>query len=109
MVEHLFIQNEPWILQWQDEIENSQWLELFHPFTGVKRVYISSEFVPRIAPSLQELVGERAMGVLPALQNIFLQEPPSGSSRPIQGIIGTFVAAQRLARHPIAVSLWDDD
>ena len=26
-------------LDWQDDIENSQWLELFHPFTAVKDLY----------------------------------------------------------------------
>jgi hypothetical protein len=72
----------------------------------VKDLYIFSKFTPRIAPALQELVGERAMEVLPALQNVFLGDPPSGSSRPAQEIIGKFVAARQLASHPIAISLW---
>jgi hypothetical protein len=107
MVEHLYIQDETPELRWQDDIENVQWLELFHPFSGVKDLYISSEFAPRIAPALQELVGERAMEVLPALQNIFLEELPSGSSGPAQEIIWKFVAARQLASHPIVVSLWE--
>jgi hypothetical protein len=89
-------------LDWQDDIENSQWLELFHPFTAVKDLYISSKFALRITPALQELVWERAIEVLPALQNIFLEEPlPSGPA------IGQFVAARQLAGHPIAVSRWE--
>jgi hypothetical protein len=107
MVEHLYILNEVPKLRWQDDIENSQWLELFHPFTGVKNLYMSSKFAPRIAPALQELVGERTMEVLPALQNIFLQEPPSGSSGPAQEMIGKFVVARQLASHPMAVSRWE--
>jgi hypothetical protein len=31
-------------LHWQDDIESSQWLELLHPFTAVKDLYISREF-----------------------------------------------------------------
>jgi hypothetical protein len=107
MVEHLYIQSPFSSSRWKDDIENNQWLELFHPFTGVKDLYISSEFAPRIAPALQELVGERAMEALPAVQNIFLEEPPSGSSGPAQEIIGKFVAARQLASHPIAVSRWE--
>jgi hypothetical protein len=93
-VEHLYIiENRFPRLQWQDDVERSQWLELLHPFTAVKDLYITSEFTPRIAPALQELVRERVTEVLPALQNLFLEEPvPSG---PVQEIIGQFVAARR--------------
>ena len=103
-LEHLYIL-EDGFLDWQDDIENSQWLEVLHPFTIVKDFYISSTFIPRIAPALQELVGERVMEVLPALQTLFLEEPlPSG---PVQDPIGQFVAARQLAGHPIVVSRWD--
>jgi hypothetical protein len=61
--------------------------------------------MPSIAPALQELVGERVIEVLPALQSLFLQErDPSG---PVQEAIGKFVAAQQLASYPIIVSHWD--
>jgi hypothetical protein len=104
MVEHLYIQSGFGYSLWQDDMENSQWLELFHSFTGVKDLYISFEFAPRIVPALQEL-GERVTEVLPALQTVFLEEPlPSG---PAQEIIAQFVAARQLAGHPIAVSLWE--
>jgi hypothetical protein len=103
-VERLYVLGKSWPLHWQDDIENDQWLELFHPFTAVKDFYVSSEFTPRIAPALQELVGERVTEVLPALQTLFLGAPlPSG---PVHESIGQFVAARQLAGHPIAVSRW---
>jgi hypothetical protein len=97
-VEHLYIlENGFSQLCWQDDIESSQWLELLHPFTAVKDLYISSEFTPRIARALTE--------VLPTLQNLFLEESlPSGN---VQETIGKFVAARQLACHPIAVSHWE--
>ena len=58
---------------WQDGVENTLWLELLHPFTAVKNLYLSREFVPRIAPALQELVGGRTTEVLPNLENIYLE------------------------------------
>ena len=82
-VERLYIlEDEEACLFLQDDIESSQWLELLQPFTAVKDLYISQEFVPRIAPTLRELVGGRVTEVLPALQSLFLQE--TLSSEPIQ-------------------------
>ena len=89
---------------WQDDIENANWLELLQPFTTVKKLYLTKEFVPPIMSSLQELVGERTTEVLPSLQNIFLEGPET--SGPVQEGIQQFVAT-RQASHPIAVSRWD--
>jgi hypothetical protein len=105
MVEHLYIQNTSLLPRWHDNIENSQWLELLHPFIAVKSLYISQEFVPRIARALEELVGERVSEVLPALQTLILQGTlPSG---PVQQAIGQFVAARQFAGHSISVSRWE--
>ena len=109
-VECLYILEDPYRAQllelhWQDDIENAQWLELLHPFTGVRDLYISQELVSHIAPALQELVGERVAEVLPALETLSLEETlPSG---PDQEAIGEFLAARQLANHPISVSLWE--
>ena len=88
---------------WEDDIEESQWIELFRPFVAVKDLYISSDFTPQIATALQEL-GESATEVLPALEMLFFEEPlPSG---PVQEAFGEFVATRQLAGHPIAISPW---
>ena len=88
---------------WQDE--SSQWLELLHLFTGVKDLYISSQFTPRIASALQEPVSERVTKVLPSLRALFFSETPSGS---VPEAFGKFVAARQLAGHPISVSRWHE-
>ncbi len=101
--EHLYIHSTDY--DWQDDIEDGQWLEVLHPFTSVKNLYLSWWLTPSIAPALQELVGERVVEVLPALQSLFLEELcPSG---PVQEAIGKFVAARQLTNHPITVSHWD--
>ena len=106
MVEHLYIyrpRNLP--SQWQDDIENGQWLEILDPFTAVTDLYVCKEFAQCITPALQELVEERVMDVLPALESLFLEElqPPG----PVQEAIGQFVAARRVLGHPVAVIDWD--
>ena len=94
-------------LDWLDEIEKSQWLELLCPFTAVKKLCISKEYAPSIFLALRELVGDTRTEVLPALQNIFLEElQPSG---PIRESIEQFISARWLANDPVAVSLWDRD
>jgi hypothetical protein len=107
-VERLYIydyENEYDRLRWQDDIEDSQWLEVLQPFTALKDLYVSTEFLPRFAPVFQELAGERVTEVLPALQSLFLEElHPSG---PVWEAIEKFVAARQLAGRPIAVSHWD--
>jgi hypothetical protein len=104
-VEHLYIRKGAFeALHWKDT-EDTQWLELFQSFTAVKNLYLSKEFVPRIAPVLQELTGERVTEVLPALQSFFLAEHQQ--SGPVHEAIGQFVAARELIGHAIAVSSWE--
>ena len=91
---------------WQDNVENTLWLDLLQPFMAVKSLYLSKQVAPRIVPALQELVGNRATEVLPTLQNVFLEGLPS--SGPVQeGIeIGQFVATRQVTSHPIVISSW---
>ena len=101
-VEHLHILEDGDLhSRWEDDVENGQWLELLHPFTAVKSLFLSQKVAARIAPALQELVGERANEVLPTLQNIFMEG--LGSSGVVPEGIGQFVTARHLSSHPIAV------
>ena len=102
-VKRLAIQEYRWSApSWQDDIEISQWLEVLHPLTAVKDLFISQGLTPHIAPTLQELVGGRVTEVLPALQALHLEE--TLSSGPVQESIGKWVAARQLAGCPVAVS-----
>ena len=87
---------------WQGNVENAPWLRLLRPFTSVENLYLSEEIVRRVVPALQELVGVRATEVLPALENIFLEE--GQRSGPLQEGIQQVVAVRQAAGHPIAVS-----
>ena len=105
-LEDLYIHEFSYFQQdWQDDVENTLWLELLHPFTAVKNLYLPKTHVPRIAPALQELVGGRTTEVLPILERIFLEGfQPSG---PLNEGIEKFVTARALTRHPVVVSHWD--
>jgi hypothetical protein len=85
-----------------DEDTDIQWLEMLRPFTAVKDLHIESQIALHLSCALQELAGERASEVLPALQNIFIVEYdlPAYAA---QEAMKPFVAARQLSGHPVAV------
>ena len=86
---------------WQDDMEIVQWLELLQLFPAVKELYLDQELALRVVPAMQELVEQRGIEVLPALQDIFIE-----GLRPLDPIhetIGNFVAARQLSRHAVVV------
>ena len=110
MLEDLYFYEDPRSqLDWQDNIDNELWVELLRPFSAVKNLYLTEKVVSRVAPALQESVESRTTEVLstvlPALQNIFVGGLES--SEPVKDGIVQFVAARRVAGHPIAVSPWN--
>jgi len=60
----------------------------------------SEDLVRLVAPALQELTGERATEVLPAVQNFVLY---THSGRPVKEAIEEFIAARQLCGHPVTV------
>jgi len=88
----------------QEDVENTgiQWLELLHPFTTVKRLFLSNKFTPCVVSALLELSGERIMDVLPALQRIFILE--TSLSGPVKEAFSQFLTARQLSGHPVAVN-----
>lgn len=98
IVAYPYLQQQRW-----DRVENAQWLELLRPFVAVKNLHLSKEVTLRIAPALQELVGERTTEVFPTLQNVFLEELlPTG---PDYNAIMQFATARRLSGHPVHISV----
>jgi hypothetical protein len=83
----------------EDDMENTQWLELLHPFTNVKDLCLSGKLPTCIAPALQELAGERVTEILPTLQNIFVD----GEHKHVPKAISEFVAARQLSGCPVAI------
>ena len=104
-LEDLYIRKDPyWPPFWQSDVENTLWLQLLHPFSAVKNLYIDEEFAPYFASALKELEGRRSTEVLPILENVFLEGfHPSG---PLHKDMEKFVAARG---HSVAINRWDRD
>jgi hypothetical protein len=86
-------------LDWQD-VDHTQWLELFRPFIAVQSLHICRLEEP-IAPALRELTGARVMEVLPALRTLGVIDP--GSSGSVRQALQPFITARNLSNHPVTV------
>lgn len=107
-LKHLDIRNgHPLVVFRPDEVENTQWLDLLRPFTGLKDLHLDEEFGLYYALTLRELEGERVTEVLPALQNLFIEGLES--SGPIQEALGQFIAVRQLSGLPVMAHSWDGE
>jgi hypothetical protein len=88
------------------DIKNSECLELLHPFSAVKNLYLSKPFTPHIIAALNEseLGRARLTNVLPALQNIFIVD--FQLPRPVLQAIEQFLKARQHSGNRIGASYW---
>ena len=107
-VEQLEICELPWgISEWEDDpdVNSSQWLELFYLFVAVQNLHVSKGLVPPVANALQQLTGQTAIEVLPALCDLFLEGfQPYG---PVHDVIESFVTARQLSGQPVVIQRWE--
>jgi hypothetical protein len=89
------------IANWQDVIDHAEWLEILQLFSSVRELYVTQAMWHVLAPGLKKHAGERTMDVLPLLRDLFLERLKPSESLP--GTVGPFVAARKLAGHPVAV------
>jgi hypothetical protein len=103
-IERLFIQKTSGMFPstLEDAMDETQWLELFHPFIAVRTLYILSQMVgPYVVSALRGLSTE----VLPALDKLCLVEyQPSGPAADSeQQDIEPSIIARQGSAHPVAV------
>jgi len=92
--------------EWQELVDDPGWLELLSPFLSVKSLYIADRLGLILSSVLEKVTGERVTEVLPALQNLFIQNLwPHEES--VEEAITPFVSARQLYDHPIVVQPWE--
>jgi len=79
-------------------------VELLDRFTALKNLYLTEEIARRVCGAIQELSGESATEILPALRNLFVDG--SRSLEDIQEVIRRFAAARQLSGQPVAINHW---
>jgi hypothetical protein len=86
-------------------MENARWLEFLDPFTALKNLYLTDGIAQRFCGAIQELPGERAAEVLPALRDLFV---PGSSLEAVREAMKPFVAARQLSGQTMVVDYWKD-
>ena len=81
---------------WEDNMEDTDWLELFRSFTAVKRLHGSKWLAGHIALALDSVGGEMITDVLPALTSLSLEDEPVTS-------VEKFLVARKNSGHPVAL------
>jgi hypothetical protein len=80
----------------------SEWLELLHAFPAVHHMEILGGI---IAPALQELIGERALEVLPMLRHLYLGDSSNTGIAYVPRALEPFISSRQLSGHPVIVHL----
>lgn len=96
-VEHLYIHADYLQHGWQDDMDSAAWLELFYWCTSVKKLSISGDLGPHIAPALEEAAGQTVEEVLPGLSTLRFE--CSRKSAPVE----LFVNARQRYGRPVDV------
>jgi hypothetical protein len=88
-----------------DDMERSQWFELFHPFVAVRALVPPRDFrvANHIATALRELSGDTVTEVLPALRRVIVN---GFYVDRIQEAFAPFITARQLSGHPVSIHPW---
>ena len=95
-VEDLFIDENDLQLDpgWDDSVDDTDWLELLHPFTAVKKLQGSKQLAGHIALALDGVGREMIAEILPALISLSLEDQQVKS-------VEKFLDARQLSGHPV--------
>ena len=84
-----------------DSVESEQWLGLLRSFSRAQKVHLAGELATDIVHSLRP-TGDDPEPVLPALRNLYLQEP-GPLFAPLRAAVVPFVTSRRISGCPITV------
>jgi hypothetical protein len=79
---------------WKDSVDDTDWLELLHPFSAANMVQGSKQLALQIALALDGVGEEMIAEVLPALTSLLLEDQPVRS-------VEKFLAARQNSGHPV--------
>ncbi len=92
-VGHLSIVKDDLQPGWQDDMDDTDWLELLRPFTAVNTLHGSKQLAGHFALALDGVSGEMVTEVLPALGFLSLEDQQVRS-------VERFIAVRRFSGHP---------
>ena len=107
-VENLYIkEDEYWQQAFYYFLESWRWLDVLLPFTAVKNLYLPGKSTRDVMPALQVVVERGLEGVLPKLENIFMDS--TEISGRVMIAIGLFDVVRRETGHPVTLFISNGD
>jgi hypothetical protein len=101
-IDRLVIQDQTSGTTFEDFMDETQWLELFHPFIAVRALGIVSETTrmwSHVVSALRGLSVESATQVLPVLDSLYLQDNQESGLE--KQVIESFIVARQGSDHPV--------
>jgi hypothetical protein len=83
-------------------VESEQWLRLIRSFSGAEKVHVAGELATDVVHALRPANDEELSMVLPALRNLYIQEP-GPLFAPLRAAVVPFVTSRRLSGCPVTV------
>ena len=80
----------------KDFMDDSEWLELFRPFTAVETLHVSEMSARYVSRRLEYVTEDMSAEMLPILHSLYLEDEPLTS-------VERFVAVRRRFNHPVAI------
>ena len=82
---------------WENMLDDMPWHELLLPFIGVKRLYIGSSLILELSRTLESVIGELVLDLLPELQEL---EAPVEIDQ-VTNLFSKFVKARESVGRPV--------
>jgi hypothetical protein len=86
--------------EWHNEVDRTQWRQLFRPFSNLKTVRVPNKLIGKLAPSLQTEDGEPPLELLPNLKVI-----ESSGGDEARDAFTPFLDERRVAGHPVNLTM----
>jgi hypothetical protein len=80
----------------KDFMDDTEWLELLRPFTGMETLHVSGKVAGYVARGLECVTAEMVTEILPILHSLCLEDEPSTS-------VKRFLEVRRFSSHPVTI------
>jgi hypothetical protein len=91
---------------WQDDMDATQWLEVFQPFTAVNTLHLGSIILSSVLGALEGLDADGAAQVLPTLRDLWFDGPKHWQPSSVREAIKLFLYARQHSDCTVTVRRW---
>jgi len=91
---------------WQDDMDATQWLEVFRTFTAVYALHLGSVVLSSVLSALEGLNADSAAQMLPALRDLWFDSDSPEQPSSVQEALKLFLSARQHSDCTVTVRRW---